>query len=371
MTTPRIAFVFRCGRTSLLERVHQGQSPDEMLYGVKYLREGGDDCPLVEEAKSSWAWRHRLFYPAEWLIARWTGVGFALQLVLEKLSLLRNVDAIVTTRDTCGLPIALLKYLGLLETPVLYISQGLGDRIEQLPELALRRRAVKWLYGRFLHAVERIAVLGKGACEPLEHTFDLATGSVICLLFGVDIHFWVPDGTSKCGEEILSVGSDPSRDYETLLNAVGDMPLRIVTRLGLPSNPVRRNVLVGGEYTDLDLKRLYQQSRFVVTPLKDVAQPSGQSATLQAMACGKAVILTRTRGLWDPEGMRHEENCLLVPPEDAAALQGAIRYLADNPDIAQRLGKSARRTVEDRYDSKRFARELKGEVLSAIGRAIA
>ena len=46
------------------------------------------------------------------------------------------------------------------------------------------------------------------------------------------------------------------------------------------------------------------------TLLKNVFQPSGYSVTLQAMACGKPVILTKTRGLWAPEIFVNFKNCI-------------------------------------------------------------
>jgi glycosyltransferase involved in cell wall biosynthesis len=39
------------------------------------------------------------------------------------------------------------------------------------------------------------------------------------------------------------------------------------------------------------------------------------------MACGKAVILSDTAGLWDREQMRHGEICYLVRPGDPAAMR--------------------------------------------------
>ena len=79
--------------------------------------------------------------------------------------------------------------------------------------------------------------------------------------------------------------------------------------------------------SDDDIRRLYNRARAVIVPLKDVYQPSGYSVTLQAMSCGRPVVLTKTRGLWAPEHFIDGENCLLVPPGDAAALGAAISRL--------------------------------------------
>jgi glycosyltransferase involved in cell wall biosynthesis len=82
-----------------------------------------------------------------------------------------------------------------------------------------------------------------------------------------------------------------------------------------------------------------------VVPLKNVHQPSGQSVTLQAMSCGRPVILSNTKGLWARAVLRDGENCLLVPPGDRQALGDAIARIRSDEALAERLGKMARETA--------------------------
>jgi glycosyltransferase involved in cell wall biosynthesis len=97
--------------------------------------------------------------------------------------------------------------------------------------------------------------------------------------------------------------------------------------------------------SDEDVRRLYNRARAVVVPLRDVHQPSGYSVTLQAMSCGRPVILSHTRGLWAPHLLRDGDNCLLVPPGNADALGAAIGRVRADSDLAQRLGSAARTTA--------------------------
>jgi len=252
----------------------------------------------------------------------------------------------------------MLKYLGVLKTPLIYISQGLAHRMEALSRDNALNRSLRLTYARFLNSIEKILVLGEGAVEPLVRLFELSADRVLALPFGVDDEFWKPAARENVDDHILSVGSDAARDYPTLLRAVEGRELQIVTRQILPNELLSDTVRVGSSYTDLELRELYRGARFVVTPLKNVDQPSGQSATLQAMACGKAVVLTRTRGLWETEKMKHMETCYLVEPGDVNSLKKAIAFMENHPREAKRIGQNARRLVECRYNVRFFAQNL-------------
>ena len=121
---------------------------------------------------------------------------------------------------------------------------------------------------------------------------------------------------------VLAVGSDHNRDYSTLITAC-DHPLTILTKINLKKFTERENltVLSGSlhepKISDTDLRRLYQRAKCVVVPTKNVWQPSGQSVSMQAMACGKPVILSDIKGLWDRDVFQTGENCVLVERQSA------------------------------------------------------
>ena len=181
--------------------------------------------------------------------------------------------------------------------------------------------------------------------------------------FGVDTTFWRPD-RQQGGDYILAVGNDVRRDYALLLQLARRMKERfvVVTRQNLGQLPPNVEQVRGDWHaqalSDADLRKLYQEAMLVVTPLQESVQPSGQSVCLQAMACGKPVVLTRTTGLWSQEMMRDGENVLLVPPGDLEALHQAVSHLIASPEARESLGENARRTVCDTADISLFASRL-------------
>lgn len=355
-----ITFVYRKDRQGLLRDARSGRAPDDLLYGYRHLAGLGAPLNMVAPDETEVYWQKTLLRPLENRLAARLGMGFFLDFALRHLGRLRRAGALVSVVDTMGLPLAMLKSLGLLRTPLIYICQGLSDRLEQAPS-SPAAAAARRLYPRWLAAAERVLTLGVGAARDLERVFGWPEGRVGVLPFGVDADFWRP-GQAGSGGGVLSVGSDLGRDYPTLLLALQGLPLHVVTRQDLDLAPATGQVTTGSAYSDAELRALYQGADLVVTPLRDVAQPSGQSATLQAMACGKAVVLTRTRGLWAPEHMTDGLNCLLVPPGDPEALHRAMARLRDDPGLAARLGREARRTVEERFTSAGMARAWTAEL---------
>lgn len=67
------------------------------------------------------------------------------------------------------------------------------------------------------------------------------------------------------------------------------------------------------------------------------------SVLLEAMASGMPVITVETCGM--PDVVEDGFNGLLVPPADAAAIEEAVLRLAASPEMRQRLGQAAQRTM--------------------------
>jgi glycosyltransferase involved in cell wall biosynthesis len=220
-----------------------------------------------------------------------------------------------------------------------------------------------WFYGTFyswlLCSCESLLTLGEGAARHLAEALNLKGKGVKVIPFGVDMEFWRPaDANAPIGDYILSVGSDSARDYDTLARAIGDRKLKIVTRLPVNIIDQSARIEVQSDISDVELRALYQGARFVVTPLHDVTQPSGQSATLQAMACGKAIIITRTRGLWEPQYIKHLESAYLVDSGNADSLTRAIRDLDENPSLVEKLSRASLSLVKSRYNSIQFGNSI-------------
>jgi glycosyltransferase involved in cell wall biosynthesis len=77
---------------------------------------------------------------------------------------------------------------------------------------------------------------------------------------------------------------------------------------------------------------------------------------VEAMAAGTPVVATAVSGI--PELVTDGINGLLVAPDQPAQLADALIELHEHPDLADRLSREARTTVDERFDGDRLVREL-------------
>ncbi len=146
----------------------------------------------------------------------------------------------------------------------------------------------------------------------------------------------------------------------------------------------------------LSLRHLYAASHFVVVPLLDVPNQAGITVILEAMAMGKAVIVSGTRGQTDTirdrrnngfgrierevlpgfldapgvdEDLRHLPTGFYVKPGDSAELRKAISYLLAHPQLADELGRNGRRVFEAMMTLDTFTANVTQVIQSASGQA--
>lgn len=196
--------------------------------------------------------------------------------------------------------------------------------------------------------------------------------------YQVDTEFWQPRVSS---EELLIVSCGlEHRDYRTLAAAVENLPVGVSiaaashwSRYGNSLNPKKLppNVSVGS-YDYGELRDLYGRARFVVVPLVDSDYPAGIATVLEAMAMGKAVIVSKTRGQetvigplwgagqdsWPGEPSPEDSTGIYVTPGDRESLHSAIVYLLERPELAGLLGGNARRYVERNLSLEQFVSRL-------------
>lgn len=68
-------------------------------------------------------------------------------------------------------------------------------------------------------------------------------------------------------------------------------------------------------------------------------------SVIEAMACGLCIVSTDVGGI--PYLLQHEQDALLVPPDDADAMAEAVHRILTEPGLAEHLSRQARQKVEN------------------------
>lgn len=89
-------------------------------------------------------------------------------------------------------------------------------------------------------------------------------------------------------------------------------------------------------------------------------------APLEAMACGRPVVMTDVNGARESLPPGHEDHCL-VPPEDPAALAAALTALLADRELRDALSRRALRHARAAFDVRRTAGAVAGLYQELVG----
>jgi glycosyltransferase involved in cell wall biosynthesis len=111
------------------------------------------------------------------------------------------------------------------------------------------------------------------------------------------------------------------------------------------------------------LRDWYARAAIVVVPLLPNDFQAGVTTLLEAMAMGKAVVVSATEGQRDI--VVDGQTGILVPPGDEASLRDVLRRLLADPAERARLGQNARCAVIEQFSLDRYAYALAATICAA------
>lgn len=208
----------------------------------------------------------------------------------------------------------------------------------------------KWFLRGLRRQMDAIFLYAATQKTYAEETLGIPASTLHLIPFHADADFYHPMPDAPIERRIASAGLE-LRDYPTLIEAVRGLDLDVRLAAASPWSK-RKNETADRElpanvsarsYSYRELRDLYASSLFVVVPLYDTDFQAGVTTILEAMAMGKAVIVSRTRGQRDV--IQDGVNGLYVPPGDPIALRRTIMDLLAAPERAAQLGANARQTI--------------------------
>ena len=275
----------------------------------------------------------------------------------------RHYDALFSNGENVGIPLALL--LGLTGGGPGHVT--IGHRLSA---------GKKRLFFQTLKAQKQmrtIFVYAQAQSDWATDTLGIAPEKVSLIPFHADDRFYRPLSLVPAPNQICAAGLE-WRDYPTLIDAVSELPELSVKLAAASPWSKGRNETEGRtlppnvdarRYDYAGLRDLYANSLFVVVPLYETDFQAGVTTILEAMAMGKAVIATRTAGQTDV--IEDGVTGLTVAPGDVEGWQAAILRLRTDDALRERLGRAARRWVEENATLDLWAARL-AEAVSAASR---
>ncbi|NIY75447.1 glycosyltransferase family 4 protein [Thalassospira sp. HF15] len=348
-------------RESRLSGARSGRNPKEFFYGGLALQEQGHEVVFLNARQMSNNMAGRFRQHCERKLNGLTQIGVTRSQVELMIPHLHDVDVVFGFTDSFSLSMGCYRSLLPKQLKVIGGFHGLADwRKRVRPPF---RSGFGQLVRSSLQRLDYAMTSGAADREAATKEYALPAGLLQSYDFGVDQDFWSPGGTTAQKNDntfFLAIGSDPQRDYSVIARAVLSVQVKVITNIdepGLQQNPkieLVRGSLATSHLSDEDIRELYRACRGVIVPIKDVWQPSGCSVTLQAMSCGKPVIITDYKGLFDREFLRDGENCVLVPPRDPIALQQAIDRLSHDEAFYSGISEGALRTAREHFGISRL-----------------
>ena len=315
---------------------------------------------------------------------------------LRVLPRMKKYDLLIFFHSQTGLIPAMFKSIFRIKTPLVLIDvEGLGRKnkwyvrpfikkaisgIDQLFYLAsIQKEDYQRYYPEIIIKSDFLPLgidLTRFSCEVREKveasdragcpTYDVPVGGAPSPAKGiVQVS---PDNKAKEQDYIVSIGYQSSdfRDWKTLLKAYAQLKTR--TKLLIlgkekfePEEIGYEKVPPGVEFigkTDLStLNEITSKAKFVVLPLPERRHAFGQMTLLGCMALGKGVIVSGVSSVTDY--LKDKKEASLFEPYNPKDLAEKMQAFLDHPDLAEKLGKKARLTVQKNFSEPLMAEKIK------------
>jgi glycosyltransferase involved in cell wall biosynthesis len=263
-------------------------------------------------------------------------------------------DVIYCTSEEVAIPIAAF-YSGKKNRPRI---------ISFFSNLVRPRALLSTKLFRVVRSIDLFLVVSPYQGQILSKYLNVPESRIRLLWHKVDLSFFTPACSSegKSRPVIASVGLE-KRDYRLIAAATNDMDVEVkisgnsphARQLSRSFPDVMPPNMSCRFYPWDELVQLYRDADIVIVSTFENNYAAGVTSLLEAMACKRPIIVTRTKGLTrylDSDAM------LTVNPGDVEGLKQAIVYLLNHPEKAKELAEQAYQIAVMRHSIEGFVDEV-------------
>lgn len=227
----------------------------------------------------------------------------------------------------------------------------------------------RWVFSRLIAKADILTVLSPENLKVARTLFPHIRSEFIP--FGINVDELAPLKKEKIHHpvRILSIGNDPHRDWQILIQSVKDLPdchLKIASwKLNKEAIKYYNNIELLHISTDSKLFSAYEWADIILLTIKPNLHASGITVLQEAAVLGIATICSDIGGL---KAYFSDEEVYFIPHGDASEIQKAIATLAGDDQLRWRLAERAQaRMRPGDLSSRSYARrhaELSRELLA-------
>lgn len=311
------------------------------------------------------------WYPKKSINPFFIGKNIVVRRLLAQIQCLFSAskyDLIYSPHDIHILPLAILRYLGILKTPILmvchfsynmnYVHSGFSRILKRIERYFVFRAVDQVLW-----ADKELMNLGMENFKVPEKHQKVAN-------WGANLEFfdsYIKNiGRASRQNYFASMGW-ANRDYATLCEAIKNMDLQLKILAGkrsIPNSP--HNV----EFVDLSkygmagmahLREFYYDAIAICLPIAVVNDvPNGATVLIEALAMGKPLLVTDSPTNYID--VERERVGIKVARNDVDGWRKALCYCIEHPEACKIWGGNARKLAEQRLNLRIFEDNVSREI---------
>ncbi len=153
---------------------------------------------------------------------------------------------------------------------------------------------------------------------------------------------------------LRAIGTAPQLQHKAILRLVGHIESDVQARLSALAHSLRVRLLISGEVDDATLAHAIERAD-VVCCLRFPPLEAASASTIEAMLCGKAVIVTDT-GFY--RELPDDCVCKVSSNQEVSDLQKTLVFLSQHPAERSALGKRAAQWATATFSPRLYADRL-------------
>jgi glycosyltransferase involved in cell wall biosynthesis len=182
------------------------------------------------------------------------------------------------------------------------------------------------------------------------------------------VNFFKPGESAPKSRPVIASAGLERRDYQTLAIATQDLDADVKICAVSPNGSSKTKVafpeimpanMTSRHYDWHEFLQLYRDADVVVVSLLQNYYSAGLTTLIEALACRRPVVMTRTPGLG--ETLIDRGIAIGVEPGDAVGMREAIAYLLEHPERAAAMAQRGYEMVQEQYTSERYVDNFANE----------